>query len=117
MSGHRRANAIAPRTRRRTEQSGEKLGEDFLAALIARGGDTAWTCWSGLRSERVYCRAMVRLAEIHQRQLPEPPAFDRQRYRADVMERLQERARQRRANNRPRILVPNFRWDKRENID
>jgi hypothetical protein len=42
----------------------------------------------------IYFKAIVMLAEIHQRQLPEPPGFDRQRYRADVVERLEERVEQ-----------------------
>jgi hypothetical protein len=39
----------------------------------------------------IYFKAIVLLAEIQQRRLPEPAGFDRQRYRADVIERLQER--------------------------
>jgi hypothetical protein len=39
----------------------------------------------------IYFKAIVMLAEIQQGRLPELPGFDRQRYREDVMERLQER--------------------------
>jgi hypothetical protein len=43
-----------------------------------------------------YFAVVVELAKIHQRQLPEPPGFDRRRYRAGVMDRLQERMQGRR---------------------
>ena len=40
----------------------------------------------------LHFQAMVRLTEVMHRQLPEPPEFDRRRYRADVLQRLQQRA-------------------------
>jgi hypothetical protein len=48
-----------------------------------------------LRAERpeVYLKAMVRAVKILHRRLPEPPGFDRERARADVLQRLQELAR------------------------
>jgi hypothetical protein len=39
----------------------------------------------------IYFKAIIMLAEIQQRRLPEPRGFDRQRYREDLMRRLQER--------------------------
>ena len=40
----------------------------------------------------LYFQALVRLTQVLHRRLPEPPGFDRRQYRADVLQRLQERA-------------------------
>jgi hypothetical protein len=47
----------------------------------------------------LYFQAMVRLSQILDRRLPEPPEFDRRRYRADVLQRLQERKEKRRVTD------------------
>jgi hypothetical protein len=79
---------------RRAERSHQKLAEEFLARL-----DRTWRRHGREILDRVmyerpklYFQAMVRLTEVMHRQLPEPPEFDRRRYRADVLQRLQERA-------------------------
>jgi hypothetical protein len=73
--------------------AGSKLAEAFLARL-----DRAWQQYGReildrLLAERpkVYFQAMVRLTMILHRRLPEPPDFDRRQYRADVLQRLQQR--------------------------
>jgi hypothetical protein len=94
MSGRRRATAKASGTaRRRTERSRRKLGKGFLADLNRAWRRHGRKTLERLSAERpmIYFKAIVMLAEIQQRQLPEPPGFDRLRYRADVMERLRER--------------------------
>ena len=62
--------------------------------LIGLGRGTGEKRSLGLRTERpeLYLKAMVRLMKILHRRLPEPPGFDRQRARADVLLRVQELA-------------------------
>jgi hypothetical protein len=79
---------------RQTEDSQRKLAEDFIDRLdrswLTHGRDTL----DRLGTERpaVYFKAMVRLATILHRRLPEPPEFDRRRARAEVLQRLRDRA-------------------------
>jgi hypothetical protein len=79
--------------RRRTERSRKKLGKDFLADLNRAWRKHGPETLERLSAERptIYFKAIVMLAEIQQRRLPEPPGFDRQRYRAAVIEQFQER--------------------------
>jgi hypothetical protein len=94
MRGRRPTTVKTTRpTSRRAERSHKSLGKGFLADL-----DRAWRkhgqqTLERLRVERpeVCFKVIVRLTEIQQRQLPEPPGFDRRLYRAELMERLQER--------------------------
>jgi hypothetical protein len=79
---------------RRAERSHQKLAEEFLARL-----DRTWRRHGREILDRVmyerpklYFQAMVRLTVVLCRQLPEPPDFDRRHYRADVLQRLQQRA-------------------------
>jgi hypothetical protein len=76
---------------RPTKRSRRGLGKGFLGDL-----DRAWRRHGQQTLERLsverpeLCfKAIVRLAEIQQRQLPEPTGFDRRRYRSELMERLQ----------------------------
>ena len=79
--------------RRRAEPSHQKLAENFLARL-----DRTWQhgreILDRVMAERpeLYFQAMVGLTVVMHRQLPEPPEFDRRRYRANVLQRLQQRA-------------------------
>jgi hypothetical protein len=78
-----------------------RLAADRAKSLVSASWPTSIRAWrkhgpetlERLSAERptIYFKAIVMLAEIQQRRLPEPPGFDRQRYREDVMERLQER--------------------------
>ena len=80
---------------RRTKGAYRKLGESAVARLerawARRGRETL----ARLSAERpvAYVRAMMRLVVVMQHRLPEPPGFDRQRARADVLQRVQELAR------------------------
>jgi hypothetical protein len=80
---------------RRTKGAYRKLGESAVAHLerawARRGRETL----ARLSAERpaAYVRAMVRLVAVLHRRLPEPPGFDRQRARADVLQRVQESTR------------------------
>ena len=92
MRGKKRATQ-SKKARRSVE--GSKLAEAFLARL-----DRAWQqhgreILDRLMAERpeLYFQAMVRLTVVLHRRLPEPPDFDRSQYRADVLQRLQKRAR------------------------
>jgi hypothetical protein len=87
-------SANSKNARRRAERSHQKLAEEFLARL-----DRAWRRHGREVLDRVmaerpelYFRVIVKLTEVLHRRLPEPPGFDRRQYRADVMQRLQERA-------------------------
>jgi hypothetical protein len=77
---------------RRPKGSYRKLGESAVPRLerawARRGRETL----ARLSAERpvAYVRAMVRLVAFMHRRLPEPPGFDRQRARADVLLRVQE---------------------------
>jgi hypothetical protein len=94
-SDRRRTAAKASRSARlRKERSRKKIGKGFLADL-----NRAWRKHGRETLERLSAESpnvlfavMVRLAEIHQRRLPEPVGFDRQRCRADVLQRLEEHA-------------------------
>jgi hypothetical protein len=79
---------------RRTEDSRRKLAEDVFAHLTRSWQRHGREVLVRLRTERpeVYFKAMVRLMKILHHRLPEPPGFDRERARADVLQRLQERA-------------------------
>jgi hypothetical protein len=80
---------------RRTEDSHRKLADDVLAHLGGSWQQHGREALARLTTERpnVYFKAMVRLMKILHRRLPEPPGFDRQRARADVLLRVQELAR------------------------
>ena len=74
------------------ERSHQKLAESFLARL-----DRAWQqrgrqILDRLMAERpeLYFQALVKLAVVLHRRLPEPPGFDRGQYRADLLQRLQQ---------------------------
>jgi hypothetical protein len=81
---------------RQTEDSHRKLAEDFIARLDRswqrHGRDTL----DRLRTERpaVLFKAIVKLAKVLHCRFPEPPEFDRQRARAEVLQRAQELAKQ-----------------------
>jgi hypothetical protein len=83
-----------PKGAKRREGSHWKLAEDAVARLDRswpRNGDETLN-WLTARPE-VYLKTMVRLVAVLHRRLPEPPGFDRQRARADVLQRVQELAR------------------------
>ena len=87
-------SASSKNPRRRTERSHQKLAEEFLARL-----DRTWRRHGREILDRVmakrpelYFQALVRLTEVLHRRLPEPPGFDRERARADVLQRVQELA-------------------------
>jgi hypothetical protein len=79
---------------RGAEASCKQLGEDFLAELEASWRRHGRETLKRIREEnpKVYFKAWVRLTEVLHRRLPEPPDFDRRRYREDVLQGLQERA-------------------------
>ena len=88
-------SASSKNARRRAEHSHQELADEFLAPL-----DRTWRRHGREILDRVmakrpelYFQALVSLTQILHRRLPEPPGFDRQRARAEVMERLQELAR------------------------
>ena len=103
MRGKKRATSTASKAdHRMTKGSHQTLAEDFLARL-----DRAWQqhgreILDRLMAERpkVYFRALVRLAVVLHRRLPEPPGFDRSQYRADVLRQLHERAENARSGRR-----------------
>ena len=80
---------------RRTKGSYRKLGESAVARLERAWARRGREALARLSAERpvAYVRAMVRLVVVMQHRLPEPPAFDRERARADVLQRVQELAR------------------------
>jgi hypothetical protein len=85
--------ASSKNARRGAECSHQKLAKIFLARL-----DRAWQQHGREILHRVlaerpelYFQTLVRLTLVLHRQLPEPPGFDRRSYRADVLQRLQER--------------------------
>ena len=90
MRGKKRATQSK---KARRSVKGSKLAEAFLARL-----DRAWQqhgreILDRLMAERpeLYFQALVRLTVVLHRRLPEPPDFDRRHYRADVLQRLQQR--------------------------
>jgi hypothetical protein len=98
--------------RRQTERSRKKFGKGFLADLNRAWRKQGLETLERLSEERptIYFKAIAKLAEIQQRRLPEPPGFDRRRYREDLIERLQERVKAARAGSRwtasPQESVP-----------
>ena len=76
------------------ERSHQKLAEEFLARLDRTWRRHGREILDRVMAERpeLYFQAMVGLTEVMHRQLPEPPEFDRRRYRANVLQRLQQRA-------------------------
>jgi hypothetical protein len=87
-------SASSKNARRRAERSHQKLAEEFLARL-----DRAWRRHGREILDRVmaerpelYFQALVSLIQVLHRRLPQPPDFDRRHYRADVLQRLQQRA-------------------------
>jgi hypothetical protein len=86
-------SASSKNARRRAERSHQKLAENFLARL-----DRTWQQHGRKILDRVlaarpelYLHALVKLTEVLHCRLPEPPGFDRSQYRADVLQRLQQR--------------------------
>jgi hypothetical protein len=75
------------------ERSHQKLAEEFLARLDRTWRRHGREILDRVMAERpeLYFQALIRLTEVLHRPLPEPPEFDRSRYRADVLERLHER--------------------------
>jgi hypothetical protein len=87
-------SASSKNARRRAERSHQKLAESFLTRL-----DRTWQQHGREVLDRVmaarpelYLHALVKLTEVLHCRLPEPPDFDRRHYRADVLQRLQQRA-------------------------
>lgn len=75
------------------DTSGDKLVETFLADLESSWQRNGREVLKRLGTERprVYFKAMVKLTQALHRRLPVPPEFDRRHYRADVLQRLQQR--------------------------
>jgi hypothetical protein len=76
------------------KSSHQTLAEDFLARLDRTWRRHGREILDRVMAERpkLYFQAMVRLTVVLHRRLPEPPEFDRQRARADVLRRVLERA-------------------------
>ena len=91
MRGKKRATS---KKTRRPESSHQKLAENFLARLDRTWRRHGREILDRVMAERpkLYFQAMVRLTVVLHRRLPEPPEFDRQRARADVLRRVLERA-------------------------
>ena len=91
MSGKKTATS---KKTRRLEGSHQKLAENFLARLDRTWQQHGHEILDRVMAERpkIYFQALVRLTVILHRRLPEPPGFDRRQYRADVLQRLQQRA-------------------------
>ena len=89
MSGKKRATSEKTR---RLESSHQKLAQDFLARLDHSWQQHGREILDRVLAERpeLYFQALVRLTVVLHRRLPEPPEFDRRRYRADVLQRLHE---------------------------
>ena len=75
------------------ERSHQKLAENFLARLDRTWRRHGREILDRAMAERpkLYFHAMVKLTLVLHRRLPEPPEFDRRRYRADVLQPLQQR--------------------------
>ena len=86
-------SASSKNARRRAERSHQKLAEEFLARLDGTWQRHGRELLDRVLAERpeLYFQALVRLTVVLNRRLPEPPEFDRRCYRADVLQRLQER--------------------------
>ena len=86
-------SASSKNARRRAERSHQKLAEEFLARLDRTWQQHGREILDRVMAERpeLYFQALVRLTQVLHRRLPEPPEFDRSRYRADVLQRLHER--------------------------
>jgi hypothetical protein len=91
MSGKKRATS---KKTRRPESSHQKLAQDFLARLDHSWQQHGREILDRVLAERpeLYFQALVRLTVVLNRRLPEPPEFDRRCYRADILQRLQQRA-------------------------
>ena len=87
-------SASSKNARRRTERSHQKLAEEFLTRLDHTWQQHGREILDRVLAERpeLYFQALVRLTQVLHRRLPEPPGFDRRQYRADVFQRLQQRA-------------------------
>jgi hypothetical protein len=86
-------SASSKNAHRRAEPSHQKLAEEFLARLDRTWRRHGREILDRVMAERpeLYFRALVRLTQVLHRRLPEPPGFDQRQYRADVLQRLQER--------------------------
>ena len=78
---------------RRLEGSHQKLAKEFLVRLDRTWQQHGREVLNRVMAERpeLYFQALVRLTQVLHRRLPEPPGFDRRQYRADVLQRLQQR--------------------------
>jgi hypothetical protein len=85
--------ASSKNARRRAERAHQKPGENFLARLDRTWQQHGREILDRVMAERpeLYFQALVRLTQVLHRRLPEPPGFDRRQYRADVLQRLQQR--------------------------
>jgi hypothetical protein len=86
-------SASSNNARRGAEPSHQKLAEDFLARLDRLWQQHGREILDRVMAERpeLYFQALVRLTQVLHRHFPESQEFDRRRYRADVLLRLQER--------------------------
>jgi hypothetical protein len=90
----RNKKSASPKNARRgAERSYQKLAENFLARLDRTWQQHGREVLDRVMAERpeLYFQAMVRLTQVLHRRLPEPSGFDRRQYRADVLQRLQQR--------------------------
>ena len=87
-------SASSKTARRRAERSHQKLAENFLARLDRTWRRHGREILDRVMAERpdLYFQALIRLTVVLDRRLPEPPGFDRRQYRADVLQRLEQRA-------------------------
>ena len=90
----RNKKSASSKNARRRERSHQKLAEYFLARLDRTWQQHGREVLDRVMAERPerYFQAMVSLTVVLHRRLPEPPGFDRRHYRADVLQRLQQRA-------------------------
>ena len=95
-------SASSKNARRRAERAHQKLGENFLARLDRTWQQHGREILDRVMAERpkLYFQVMVRLTQVLHRRLPEPSGFDRRQYRADVLQRLQQRAEKARSGER-----------------
>jgi hypothetical protein len=95
MRSKKRATSKASKKARRPgEGSYQNLAENFLAHLDRTWQQHGREILDRVLAERpeLYFQALVRLTVVLNRRLPEPPEFDRRCYRADILQRLQQRA-------------------------
>ena len=93
MKSKKRATGdLSIKTRRPVESSHQKLAEEFLARLDRTWQQHGREILHRVMAERpkLYFQVMARLTQVLHHQLPEPPGFDRRRYRADVLQRLEQ---------------------------